>query len=260
MDKEVYDGLYAHAETHWWNRSRRRIVRSLLGRYVRTDRPLILDLGCGVGTHLKILSELGEVWGADPSPTALDYCRRRFAGRLDYLSLPDHVPYEAKTFDVVVMLDVLEHVEDDAGALARLHDILKPGGTLLLTVPALNWMWTQYDVHSHHYRRYYRRPLRTLLQQAGFQIRLLSHLNFFLFPLMAVSRVLLPGSFWNAKDMIGRGNNRLVRGLFETAFSFERHLLPFVRLPIGGSLVAVATRPSDAAAVQGPTRLRRRAG
>ncbi|HEY7328734.1 MAG TPA: class I SAM-dependent methyltransferase [Gemmataceae bacterium] len=260
MDKEVADGLYAHAETHWWNRSRRRIVRSLLERYVVGGRPLILDLGCGVGTHLNMLSEIGEVWGADPSPLELDYCRSRFSGRLDCISLPDQVPYEDKTFDVVVMLDVLEHIEDDAGALACIRDILKPGGVLLLTVPALNWLWTQYDVHAHHYRRYHRRPLLTLLQKAGFQIRLLSYMNFFLFPLMAASRVLLPGSFWNAKQMTGRGNNRMVRGLFEALFSFERHLLPWVRLPIGGSLVAVAARPVKAAPAQEPPRLRRRAG
>jgi SAM-dependent methyltransferase len=248
METEVCDGLHAHAETHWWNRGRRRIVLSLLRRYLEAPRPRILDLGCGVGNHLEALAELGEVWGADCSPVELDYCRRRFSGRLDYLSLPDQVPYDPETFDVVVMLDVLEHVGDDAGALRRVHEVLKPGGLLLLTVPALRWLWTQYDMHAHHYRRYHRGPLRALLRQAGFEVRLLSYMNCFLFPLMAASRLLLPGAFWNAKEMVGRGNSPLTRGLFEAIFSCEGALLPWLRLPVGGSLVALAARPGPESA------------
>jgi SAM-dependent methyltransferase len=242
MQAEVYEGLYTHAETHWWNRSRKRIVLSLLRRHVKLPRPCILDLGCGVGTHLQGLSEIGEVWGADPSDTALAYCRRHFSGRLDVLSLPDEIPYEAQTFDAIVMLDVLEHVKDDAGALCRIREILKPGGVLLLTVPALRWLWSSYDVHAHHWRRYHLGPLRALLQEAGFAIDLLSYMNCLLLPLMAASRLLMPAGFWNEKDMVKRGNGRLIAPLFEWIFSAERHLLPWVRLPVGGSLVAVARR------------------
>jgi SAM-dependent methyltransferase len=243
MEAEVYDSLYTHAESHWWNRSRKRIILSLLRRHARTGGR-VLDLGCGVGTHLHALGEFGEVWGADPSDTALAYCRRHFPGRLDVIALPDAVPYEPATFDVVVMLDVLEHIEDDAAALSQVHKVLKPGGVFVMTVPALRWLWSAYDEHAHHWRRYHRGPLRALLAAAGFDVHLLSYTNCFLFPLMAASRLLMPATFWNEKDMVKRGNGRLIGPLFELIFSAERHVLPWLPLPVGGSLVAVATRPA----------------
>jgi SAM-dependent methyltransferase len=248
----VMEGLNTHAEVHWWNRGRRRIVRRLLRRYCPPKPNLLLDVGCGVGTHLRTLARFGEVVGADPSPQALAFCRKHFAGRLEHIVLPDQVPFAPQSFDVITMLDVLEHVEDDRAALVKIRDLLRPGGVLLLTVPALGWLWTAYDDHSHHFRRYHRGPLRDLLLQTGFEVKVLSYFNFFLFPLMLVSRLCFPASYWNERDMIKRGNYWLTRRLFENVFAFEGHLLSRVRLPIGGSLIAVARRKENDGTCQEP--------
>lgn len=247
MEEELFDALHAHAERHWWFRSRQRIVRKLLDRHfgVRVVHPdaMVLDLGCGAGTNLRFLERYGRVSGADPSPKALDYCRQRFNGPLAEVWLPDQLPYGEKSFDLVVMLDVLEHVENDIGALQRVLRLLKPGGTLLLTVPALRWLWSYHDIEHHHFRRYHRGALRRKLTRLGFEVSIVSYINFFLLPLMASARMLLRPKNWSAKDLAsGVG---VVGRVFEPVFSFERHILGFGTLPIGGSLVAVVRRPPN---------------
>lgn len=247
MEEELFDAIHRHADRHWWFRGRQVIVRSLLDRMYGSAQQhpgaRVLDLGCGVGNNLKVLQAYGEVWGADPSEKALAYCRQGFSGRLDEVWLPDKLPYEDKTFDLVVMLDVLEHVEDDVGALQRVIRILKPGGTFCLTVPALQWLWSYHDVEHHHFRRYHRGDLRRKLMRIGFEIEKLSYMNFLLLPLMGAARMVLRPKTWSARDLEG-GTGAGARVL-ETVFSFERHLLRLMPLPIGGSLVAVARRPMN---------------
>lgn len=245
MEEELFDAIHAHAERHWWFRGRQRIVRKLLDRHFgpREAHPhaTVLDLGCGAGTNLRFLERYGRVSGADPAPKALEYCRQRFDGPLAEVWLPDKLPYNEKSFDLVVMLDVLEHVEDDVGALQRVLRLLTPGGTLLLTVPALRWLWSYHDVEHHHFRRYHRGDLRRKLARLGFDVITISYINFLLLPLMGASRMLLRPKTWSAKDLES-GTGALGRVL-EPAFAFERHILWLGTLPIGGSLVAVARRP-----------------
>ncbi|MCW8129846.1 MAG: class I SAM-dependent methyltransferase [Planctomycetota bacterium] len=245
MEEELFDAIHANAERHWWFRGRQKIALSLLDRFYgkRGAGARVLDLGCGVGNNLKALEPYGEVWGADPSEKALAYCRQRFTGRLDEVWLPDKLPYEEKTFDLVVMLDVLEHVEDDVGALQRVLRILKPGGTYLLTVPALRWLWSYHDVEHHHFRRYHRGDLRRKLTRLGFEVPHISYINFLLLPAMGMARMMLRPKTWSARDLqngTGAGGR-----LLERIFRFERHMLWLGTLPIGGSLVAVARRPQN---------------
>jgi len=252
METELYDEMYRYAERHWWFRGRRRIVFSLLDR--RFPGPTlpaggegegggrrVLDLGCGVGTNLAALARYGEVWGADVSPHALAYSRRGFTGRLDEVEIPGRVPYPDASFDLIVMFDVLEHIQDDAVVAGRVHGLLKPGGLLALTVPALRWLWSQHDVEHQHFRRYHRPELRRLLETAGFRILKLSYLNTFLFPAMAGARLCLPARAYSAKNLKA-GAGRAAR-ILEAIYASERHLLRWVSLPIGGSLVALAQRP-----------------
>lgn len=245
MEEELFDAIHTHAERHWWFRGRQRIVLSLLDRYFGTAdrRPgrRLLDLGCGVGNNLKALERYGEVWGADPSAKALEFCRQRFTGRLDEVWLPDKLPYEDQSFDLVVMLDVLEHVEDDVGALQRVLRILKPGGVYCMTVPALRWLWSYHDVEHHHFRRYHRGELRRKLTRLGFESEQLSYINFMLLPLMGTARMLLRPQTWSSRDL--KSGTGPAAKFLETIFSFERNLLWLGTLPIGGSLVAIARRP-----------------
>ena len=241
MEEALYDELHRHSENHWWFRGRRRIVFSLLDRFHGARGGRVLDLGCGVGNHLNLLSRYGEVWGADNSAKALDYCRLRFQGRLDEVELPDRVPYSDETFDLVVMFDVFEHIQDDAAAARCVTRLLKPGGTLALTVPALPRLWSQHDVEHHHFRRYVRPKLRSLLREAGLEIVKLSYMNTLLLPVMAAARMFLRPETSSAKDL--EPGTRWPARILEFIFASERHLLKFVSLPIGGSLVAVCRRP-----------------
>lgn len=243
MEEELFDAIHEHADKHWWFRGRKRILFSLLDRHHLNREGAVLDLGCGVGNHLQALSRYGTVHGADPSQRALAFCRQRFEGPLSEVWLPDTFPYADETFDLVVMFDVLEHIRDDAESLQRIIRSLKPGGTLALTVPALMWLWSYHDEEHHHFRRYHRRPLRHLLEASGFEVVKISHMNAILLPLMGAVRLLLRPRTWSARDLAG--GTRFPARLLEHVFAFERHLLRWFNLPLGGSLVAVCRRPKD---------------
>jgi len=243
MEAELFDAMHAHAERHWWFRGRQKVALTLIERFYNKSGGRVLDLGCGTGVNLPALARFGEVWGCDPSAQALAFCKQRHRGRLDEIWLPERVPYEDESFDLIVMLDVLEHVEDDKGAAERIARLLKPGGLLVLTVPALRWLWSKHDTAHHHFRRYHRPDLRARLEGVGLATRKLSYFNSFLLPAMALARVL---------KLEGGGGHNLESGtrgpaawLLGKVFASERHWLKFARFPLGGSLIAVCERPAD---------------
>lgn len=139
------------------------------------------------------------------------------------------------------MLDVLEHIDDDAGALAALHDLLRPRGRLLITVPAYQWLWSGHDVVAHHRRRYTARQLRSRLAEAGFAVSYLSYFNTFLFPLIATKRLLSRISGWEGGSDMEAGTSPVASRVLRTVFGAERHLLRWFRLPFGVSIVVLAT-------------------
>ncbi|WP_428261622.1 class I SAM-dependent methyltransferase [Haliangium sp.] len=242
MEETLFDAMDEHSERHWWFRARRRVVTHLLDHHLGPSADArVLDLGCGVGTNLDALARYGRVHGADTSAKALALCRRRFDGPLAEIHLPDRVPFPPASFDLVVMFDVLEHIEDDRGALAAVYELLAPEGTLCLTVPALRWLWSHHDVAHHHHRRYHRDELGAMLNRAGFEPVLLSYMNSLLLPLMGAARLLIKPRNQRLHGL-ENGTGALGHLLYAT-FAFERHLLTRTRLPAGGSLVALARRP-----------------
>lgn len=243
MESELYEAIHQYAARHWWFRGRQRNVLSLLDRYHGRSDGLVLDLGCGPGNNLEALSRYGEVWGADGSEQAIEICRRWFKGRLDHIWLPEKLPYPEKSFDLIVMLDVLEHIEDDVGALHRVLRLLKPGGVLVITVPALKWLWSSHDERHHHKRRYHRGPLRRMFTRLGFSIHRLSYMNSFLLPIMGLVRLLWRPKTWSVGHL--EPGTKPWAKVLEFVFAQERHVLRYGSFPIGGSLVVVARRPED---------------
>jgi SAM-dependent methyltransferase len=188
MDPRELRAMIAHDERHWWYRGRRRIVRAELDRLALGASPRILDAGCGSGRTLDELRDYGTVAGLDFSEQAVAAARRRGhadvqAGRVEALPWPD------ETFDLVTCLDVIEHTPDDRATLRELRRVTRPGGHLLVTVPAYQALWSAHDVVNRHERRYGRRALRAAAVEAGWTIERMTSFNALLLPPAAVVRL-----------------------------------------------------------------------
>jgi len=244
MDAFVYDELAAVERTHWWFQGRRQMLADVLRRRLpgsgRKGRRIV-DVGCGTGEMLDMVREFGWVTGLDASPIAVRYCAERFGDGVDvHLGLiPDDIPHGVSA---VTAFDVVEHLEDDGGALAGLHDRLADDGLFVSTVPAFPFLWSGHDVVHHHFRRYTRRALRRRLEGAGFTVERMSYFNTFLFPAAAAVRLLdrvRPGARAGSDAAPPHPvANRLLLALFGS----ERFLLRWTRLPVGISLLAVCHR------------------
>ncbi len=236
-------------DRHWWFVARRRIVLDVLRRALPADpasatRLRILDIGCGAGATLRELARLGEAYGVDTEPSAVEAAARRSACDVRLGRLPDEIPFAPDSFDLVTLLDVLEHVEDDVGSLRTIARLLVPGGMLLCTVPAYAFLWSDHDVVNQHKRRYTRRELAARLALAGFEIRKLTYYNTLLFPPIAALRLLRHGARRRGGAGADLGEvpaplNALLRGIMAA----ERRWLRIGRFPFGVSVLALARKP-----------------
>ena len=251
MDTTLYDELHRVEQTHWWFRARRQIVWSMVERYVGGEagrRLRVCELGCGTGGNLAAVAEKHDVVGLECSPQALAYARQSLGDRARSGRLPDEIDLPPASFDVVLLTDVLEHIEDDAASARTALTLLRPGGIVVATVPAYQWLYSPRDAHHHHFRRYGRRQFGALWKSEASETLLLSHYNTLLFaPAAAVrmaSKLLanrtkpgdlaLPPSYMN--EMLAR------------VMRSEANLLGRVPLPFGLSLIAVVRKRSTGAA------------
>jgi len=149
----------------------------------------ILDAGCGSGRNMVELARFGTVTGVELSDTSVELARARNSGDVVEGSVLE-MPFAADSFDLAVSLDVIEHLEDDLAALRELRRTVAPGGLLLVTVPAYQWLWSGHDVINHHHRRYTRRTLQRVAEQAGWSQVRTTYFNSLLLPAAIVLRVL----------------------------------------------------------------------
>lgn len=175
-------------EHHWWYRGRRRIIRAELDRVPLPPRARVLDAGCGSGRTLEELEPYGEVYGIELDPEAAEVARSRGVGEVEVGRL-EELPWEDATFDLITCLDVIEHTPDDGVTLRELRRVCKPGGWLLVTVPAYQALWSLHDDANHHFRRYGRRTLRAAALDAGWQLRRMTSFNSLLLAPAAVVRL-----------------------------------------------------------------------
>jgi SAM-dependent methyltransferase len=244
MDPSLYRRMAAFEDTHWWFASRRAICDQMIDRMGLPPSATILEPGCGTGGNFPMLARRGRLYAMDADPSALRFAASRGLAQLGQGSLPDDIPFGDTRFDLIVMTDVLEHLEDDAGSLRALRTRLKPGGRLLLTVPASPWLWSEHDVTHHHLRRYRPAELRAVATAGGFNVEYLSCFNFILFPAVAVVRTLqrwrrLPLNGTNPRHDL-RMPSRPLNAFLRRLFSSERHLLAVARVPVGVSLILLA--------------------
>jgi SAM-dependent methyltransferase len=240
MDRSIYDAMAAHDHAHWWYVARRDVLHDYIARYAYLPaQARILEIGCGTGHNLAMLARFGTVEGSELDPAARAVANARFNGTIGAARLPELHDIADAAFDMVAILDVLEHVEDDVAALKSIARRLKPGGRILITVPQYQWMWTGHDTANHHFRRYGKAGLRRVIAQAGLKADHLTSFNSLLFPLAAASRLV-------AKVRAREGSDDAippapVNRLFRTIFAAERHLIGRVPMPPGVSLAVIAS-------------------
>lgn len=241
MERAIYDQMRVLQQGHWWFAARREILADQIGRLPLPRPAQILEAGCGPGGNLEMLKRFGEVVAIEPDDESRAYAAHEFGVEVRGGFLPQSAPDFGKAFDLVACFDVIEHVPDDAGAVARLADYLKPGGYMVTTVPACPWMWSDHDAAHHHQRRYKLPAYRRLFEQAGLKVLRASHFNTLLFPPIAAVRL--------AKNAAGRTGGdeampgKAVNGVLKTVFGLERGLLAATDLPFGVSILLIAQRP-----------------
>jgi SAM-dependent methyltransferase len=241
MERVVYDRMAELDGRHWWYRARREILARVVERLVRPPNGArILEIGCGTGHNLAMLGRFGTVDAVEMDDAARAVASDRLGRPALMATLPALEGVERGAYDLVALLDVLEHVEEDRASLASIAERLRPGGRILLTVPAHPWMWSAHDVVNHHKRRYTKSGLRSAIEAAGLKVDLLSYFNSLLFPLAAAAR--LAGRVSGKEDSDDRLPPAPINKAFEFLFGLERYALGRVPFPPGVSLVAIASR------------------
>jgi SAM-dependent methyltransferase len=229
-------------DKHWWFSARRKIVCEVISSLQLPRSPRILDAGCGTGGNLESLAAFGNVIGVEADDAAIEMARSRGVASVYKGSLPNNMPVESSQCDLVVMTDVLEHIDADRESLVTIKSLMKAGAYLVLTVPAFPLLWGRHDTQHHHKRRYIATTLSATIVGAGLQIVHLSYFNTLLFPLVASVRLI--EKVWPK----GNGNNDLelpssfINRTLEVIFASERHVISRAKLPFGVSLLAVARK------------------
>jgi SAM-dependent methyltransferase len=244
MDPSLYPRMAEVEDAHWWFASRRAIVDRIIERLGLPSDAAILEPGCGTGGNFPMLARRGRLFAIDSDESAIGFAQARGLGRVARGFLPAAIPFGDQRFDLVVMTDVLEHLEDQTGTLRALHARLHSGGWLLMTVPAMAWLWSDHDVTHHHRRRYRTSELRGLVSACGFEVNYLSYYNFLLFPIIAGTRMLQRFS-GRARDGAKRRHDlamppAALNGVLRRIFSSERYVVGTARIPFGVSLIVLA--------------------
>jgi len=188
MDARYESDTISVEDRHWWYRGRRRIVLNVVRSLPLPREPRILDAGCGSGRNLVELSGFGSVVGLEPSSRAAQAARARGVGEVVLAGI-DTMPFDEACFDLIACLDVLEHIEDDRTALFELRRVARPGGVLLVTVPAYPRLWSSHDELNRHCRRYTRPELLGRAVEAGWHPLRTTHFNALLLPVAAAWRL-----------------------------------------------------------------------
>lgn len=240
MDESVYHLHYEQEEKHWWFAARAIIVRRIIEKYGNLKPgDTILDIGCGTGAILKALSEKYRVIGIDMSPLAVEYSRKRGLTDVFEMRVED---FPADRYDVraALLLDVIEHIDDDLSVLERAREIVGPDGRVIVTVPAYMWMWSAHDVLHHHKRRYSARQLREVLDRAGLEPVKFTYYNTLLFPIGAAKKLLDRGKSATIDSTKLDMPSPAMNSMLKAVFASEKGIVPNVDLPFGISLLAVA--------------------
>ena len=243
MKEHTYPIMFRVEQSHWWYTGRRKILTQFIEdicRRVTDRRPRILDVGCGTGANLLMLSNYGDAEGVDISKDALAFCRERGLDKVK-LGAGEELPYDDGTFDLVTAFDVVEHMDDDLAGLREMRRVLRPGGRVLLFVPTFMFLWGLQDDVSNHRRRYRLSELRRVLEQAGFEIERSTYANImFFFPILFVRQLMrVTGIKAESENNI---NVPALNGVLGRLLGAESWILKRMNIPFGVSGLCVARK------------------
>lgn len=242
MERAAYERFFELEQRHFWRIAKRRLVlHSIRSRIPPRAQLMALDIGSACSLIACEMKEFAEVTVVEPDPGSVHFAKEVL--RLDARegSLPDRLPVGGP-YQVITLLDCLEHVREDERALKRISDLLAPGGLFVCTVPALKALWSSHDVALGHFRRYHKRELVRLLAQAGFYVERATYYTSLLLPILAGLRLIerfrrpTPAAY---EVQVPRQSVNQACGL---VMQFEYRLLRFMNLPLGSSLLAICRK------------------
>lgn len=248
MDRNAFDEMKLTQDSHWWFKGKKTILEKLLISLCLPSNAKILEIGCGTGSNLALLSKFGTLTALE-----IDGDARKYATQLSGLTvldgwLPDGLfNILNKSYDLICMFDVLEHIKNDDDALIALRNHLISDrdreGKLFVTVPAYQWMYSKHDKKLSHFRRYSRSDIDIKLQHAGYKILKSGYMNSLLFPLMLAGRLM---------DKISRDKDRgakvppaIINKFLFNVFSAEKNWISKITIPFGGSVFAISQVDKD---------------
>lgn len=243
MQEIVYHENYRLEETYWWFIARSAILLKIINKICKLEKDSnVLDAGCGTGGFAEKLSAHANVICLDTSEIALQYCHKRGLKETHQCILSEF-DKSNRRIDAITMLDVIEHIEDDYGAVKDAYNLLDNGGYLVATVPAYQWLWCRHDEIHMHYRRYNKANISKVIQEAGFTIRYVSYFNTFLFLPAILKRFLdkITGADKTNTNPIEPVPDWL-NHWFTKIFGFEKYFLPIFKFPFGLSIVIIAEK------------------
>ena len=238
-------------DKHWWFSSRTRALLSMLDGIVPRRDNRILDVGCGAGNMFHHLGRYGAVVGLENNPKPIAIAQKR--GYDVRPGQAEDMPFEDRTFELIAALDVIEHCADDARVLSECYRVCAPGGLLVITTPAHQWLWSHNDEINHHFRRYSSAELRSKLAQTGFHVKRLAFNNFFVFPLAAMlirlrqergdtPELAAPDTDDDAYQVEMEPTSPPVNAVLTGVGWVEATLLHWVNLPVGTGIICIAAK------------------
>lgn len=245
MNIDKYHEMECLEKFHWWFIYRQNILEFILKKYLSnlSKDAKIIDIGCGTGGNIQLLNKYYDnVTGFDNNEIAIKYCQDKGLKNLVRGELPDLNMIEDNSIDLILLFDVLEHVENDNFSLSVLKNKLKTGGYILLTVPAFSFLWSQHDEDFHHKRRYNLKQIKKMLESLSFKTIKSSYLYFLLFPLVLFMRLLKQIFKKYAKTDDFKLNNVFINSFLIKLLSVETFLLNYINFPFGSSILILAEK------------------
>jgi len=242
MRTDLYADLFKEEDTHWWHVAKRKVIIELLNKYLKSNKDnKVLDIGCGTGKNMEALSIFGATYGVDPSVDALNFAKSRGLDRLIQAGA-DNLTTEGNFFDIVTMLDVLEHIDEEA--LKEASRTLKEDGVIVIHVPAYSWLWSKWDEILHHKRRYTKNSLSKALERFGFEPVFSSyHFSYLVLPAYIVRFIKSKIKKESEYSSDFQNTNFVIQNIFLLLSAIERSLIVFgISIPFGTSVICLAKK------------------